>query len=102
MAKFGSRPCTIVQGLLPNFGAALKICKKKFGISWNIKINTLIYCIQVYDMLYKAGAAHEMELEFCPQDDGSHVTITLDKSKPLGLRIKEDNNGMIGLIYTLV
>ena len=44
-------------------------------------------------MLYKAGAAHEMELELCPQDDGSHVTITLDKSKPLGLRIKEDVNG---------
>ena len=26
--KFGQRPCTIVQGLWPNFGATLKIHKK--------------------------------------------------------------------------
>ena len=26
--KFGQSPCTIVQGLLLNFGATLKICKK--------------------------------------------------------------------------
>ena len=26
--KFGQRPCTIVQGLWPDFGATLKICKK--------------------------------------------------------------------------
>ena len=28
LAKFGQRPCTIVQGLWPNFRAALKIRKK--------------------------------------------------------------------------
>ena len=28
LAIFGPRPCTIVQGLLPDFGATLKICKK--------------------------------------------------------------------------
>ena len=26
--KFDPRPCTIVQGLWPDFGANLKICKK--------------------------------------------------------------------------
>ena len=26
--KFGQRPCTIVQGLWPNFGATFKIHKK--------------------------------------------------------------------------
>ena len=26
--KFGQRPCTIVHGLWPEFGATLKICKK--------------------------------------------------------------------------
>ena len=28
LPKFGPRPCTIVQGLLPDFGATLKNCKK--------------------------------------------------------------------------
>ena len=28
LTKFGQRPCTIVQGLRPNFGATLKIYKK--------------------------------------------------------------------------
>ena len=27
-AKFGQNPCTILQGLCPDFGATLKICKK--------------------------------------------------------------------------
>ena len=38
--KFGQRPCTIVQGLLPNFGAYLKI-HKKFKFDWNqLKLST--------------------------------------------------------------
>ena len=28
LAIFGKIPCTIVQGLWPDFGATLKICKK--------------------------------------------------------------------------
>ena len=28
LVKFGQQPCTIVQGLWPDFGATLKICKK--------------------------------------------------------------------------
>ena len=32
--KFGQRPCTIVHGLWPNFGATLKICKKS-NFDWN-------------------------------------------------------------------
>ena len=34
LVKFGSRPCTIVQGLWPDFGATLKICKKS-NFDWN-------------------------------------------------------------------
>ena len=34
LAKFGPRPCTIVQGLWPNFGATLKIHKKS-NFDWN-------------------------------------------------------------------
>ena len=37
---FGPRPCTIVQGLLPDFGATLKICKKS-NFDWNqLKLET--------------------------------------------------------------
>ena len=32
--KFGPRPCTIVQGLWPNFGATLKFYKKS-NFDWN-------------------------------------------------------------------
>ena len=32
--KFGQRPCTIVQGLWPDFGATLKI-RKKFKFDQN-------------------------------------------------------------------
>ena len=32
--KFGQRPCTIVQGLWPDFGATLKI-RKKSNFDWN-------------------------------------------------------------------
>ena len=28
LAKFGQNPCTIIQGLCPDFGATLKIFKK--------------------------------------------------------------------------
>ena len=31
---FGRRPCTIVQGLFPDFGATSKICKKS-NFDWN-------------------------------------------------------------------
>ena len=38
--KFGRRPCTIVQGLLLDFGATLKICKKS-NFDWNqFKLST--------------------------------------------------------------
>ena len=38
--KFGPRPCTIVQGLWPDFGATLKICKKS-NFDWNLlKVST--------------------------------------------------------------
>ena len=32
--KFGQRPCTIVQGLSPSFGATLKI-RKNSNYDWN-------------------------------------------------------------------
>ena len=38
--KFGQRPCTIVQGLWPDFGATLKI-RKKSKFDWNqLKLST--------------------------------------------------------------
>ena len=38
--KFGQRPGTIVQGLLPDFGATLKI-RKKSNFDWNqLKLST--------------------------------------------------------------
>ena len=38
--KFGQRPCTIVQGLWPNFGATLKIRKKSNFDRNQLKIST--------------------------------------------------------------
>ena len=39
--KFGQRPCTIVQGLLPDFGATLKIIRKKSNFDQNqLKLST--------------------------------------------------------------
>ena len=39
--KFGQRHCTKVQGLLPDFGATLKIISKKSNIDRNqIKLST--------------------------------------------------------------
>ena len=38
--KFGQRPCTIVQGLWPDFGETLKI-RKKSNFDWNqLKLST--------------------------------------------------------------
>ena len=38
--KFGSRPCTIVQGFRPDFGATLKIHEKS-NFDWNqLKLST--------------------------------------------------------------
>ena len=40
LAKFDQNPCTIVQGLLPDFGATLKI-RKKSKFDWNqLKLST--------------------------------------------------------------
>ena len=38
--KFGPRPCTIVQGLLPDFGATLKNHKKSNLDQNQLKIST--------------------------------------------------------------
>ena len=38
--KFGQRPCTIVQGLLPDFGTTLKICKKSNFDRNQLKLTT--------------------------------------------------------------
>ena len=40
LAKFGPRPCTIVQGLLPDFGANLKIRKKSKFDQNQLKLST--------------------------------------------------------------
>ena len=38
--KFGQQPCTIVQGLLPDFGATLKIHKKSNFDQNHLKLST--------------------------------------------------------------
>ena len=38
--KFGQRSCTIVQGLLPDFGATLKINKKSNFDQNQLKLST--------------------------------------------------------------
>ena len=38
--KSGLRPCTIVQGLWPDFGATLKICKKSKFDQNQVKLST--------------------------------------------------------------
>ena len=40
LMKFGQRPCTIVQGLLPDFGTTLKICKKYNFDQNQLKLST--------------------------------------------------------------
>ena len=44
--KFGQRPCTIVQGLWPDFGATLKICKNPILIGISSKfLRNISTCI---------------------------------------------------------
>ena len=40
LMKFGQRPCTTVQGLLPDFGATLKVCKKSNFDRNQLKLST--------------------------------------------------------------
>ena len=40
LMKFGPRPCTIVQGLLPNFGVTLKIHEKSNFDQNQLKLST--------------------------------------------------------------
>ena len=40
LMKFGPRPCTIVQGLWPDFGATLKIRKKSNFDRNQLKLST--------------------------------------------------------------
>ena len=46
--KFGSRPCTIVQGLLPDFWAILKICKKSNFDQNQLKLYTQYKYMYMY------------------------------------------------------
>ena len=40
LTKFGPRPCTIVQGLWPDFGPTLKIRKKSNFVQNQLKLST--------------------------------------------------------------
>ena len=46
--KFGQRPCTIVQGLLPDFGATLKIRKKSNFDQNQLKFSTQLKYMYMY------------------------------------------------------
>ena len=46
LAKFGQNHCTIVQGLLSDFGANLKNCKKSKCDQNQLKLSTQHICIK--------------------------------------------------------
>ena len=48
LAKFGPRPCTIVQGLLPDFGVTLKIRKKSNFDRNQLKLETQLKYMYMY------------------------------------------------------
>ena len=48
LAKFGQKPCTIVKGLLPDFGANLKIRKKSNFDRNQLKLSTQHKYMYVY------------------------------------------------------
>ena len=55
LAKFGQKHCTIVQGLLSDFGATLKIHKKS-KFDWNeLKLSTQHKNMYMYQEKYKNG-----------------------------------------------
>ena len=51
--KFGQSPCTIVQGLWPDFGVTLKICKKSKFDRNQLKISTQHKYMYVYKKIIK-------------------------------------------------
>ena len=53
--KFGQRPCTIVQGLWPDFGATLKIRKKSNSDRNQLKLSTLHKYMYMHQKNYKNG-----------------------------------------------
>ena len=61
LSKFGPRPCTIVQGLWPNFGATLKICKKS-----NFDQNHLKLSIQHKNMYMHQKKFSKWRILFLP------------------------------------
>ena len=51
--KFGQRPCTIVQGLWPDFGATLKIHKKSNFDQNQLELSTQHENMYMYQKKYK-------------------------------------------------
>ena len=52
--KSGLRPCTIVQGLWPDFGANLKICKKSKFDRNQLTLSTQHKYMYMYQKNYKS------------------------------------------------
>ena len=55
-AKFGQNPCTIVQGLCPDFGTTLKICKKSNFDRNHLKLYKQHKYMYMYQKKYKNGS----------------------------------------------
>ena len=53
LAIFGKIPCTIVQGLWPDFGATLKICKKSNFDRNQLKLQKQHKNMYMYQKNYK-------------------------------------------------
>ena len=53
--KLGQRPCTIVQGLWPDFGATFKIHKKSNFDRNQLKVSTQHKDMYMHQKNYKSG-----------------------------------------------
>ena len=58
LAKFGQEPCTIVQGLWPDFGATLKIRKKSNFDRNQLKLSTQHKNMYIYQKNIKMENSH--------------------------------------------
>ena len=77
--KSGQRPCTIVQGLLPDFGATLKIHKKS-----NFDQNQLTLSIQhKYMYMYEVSQSSGITLLIHTSRHTIHSTCTIHNNDSL-------------------
>ena len=85
--KFGQRPCTIVQGLWPDFGATLKIHKKSNFDLNQVLINTLTLLISLFCPLVRTSFSFWFRLQ------GKHQSV---------LKPTNNNNNKLSSLFTFL